>query len=75
MDLLTTRQAAELLHTSQSHLVKLLENGEIPFEEVGGDRRLRTADVLAYRAARAGERKKQLDELSRLSQEYEHGYR
>lgn len=72
---LTTQQAAELLHVSRPHLIKLLDEGKIPFEKVGTHRRLRIEDVLRYRATRASERKDQLDELSRLSQEFEGVYR
>lgn len=72
---LTTQQAAEVLHMSRPHLVKLLDRGEIPFERVGTHRRLRADDVLAYRGRRARQREQQLDELSQLSQELEGGYR
>jgi excisionase family DNA binding protein len=72
---LTTQQAAELLHVSRPHLIKILDRGDIPFEKVGTHRRLRIEDVLAYRARRAEERRSELDELSRLSQEFEGVYR
>jgi excisionase family DNA binding protein len=72
---LTTQQAAEMLHMSRPHLVKLLDRGEIPFHRVGTHRRLRAEDVLAYRGRRAEGRERQLDELSQLSQDLEGGYR
>jgi excisionase family DNA binding protein len=72
---LTTQQAAELLHVSRPHLIKLLDKGEIPFEKVGTHRRLRIEDLLDYRERRRAERREQLDELSRLSQEFEGSYR
>lgn len=72
---LTTQQAAELLHVSRPHLVKLLDRGEIPYEKVGTHRRVCVEDVLAYRTERAKRRREQLRELSQLSQDLEGGYR
>jgi excisionase family DNA binding protein len=72
---LTTQQAADLLRVSRPHLVKLLEEGEIPFHRVGTHRRIRIEDVLAYRNQSSKERRAKLDELTRLSEEFEGGYR
>lgn len=72
---LTTQEAADLLHVSRPHLVKLLDAGTIAHYKVGTHRRLRTEDVLAYREARAGVRREKLDELTRLSEELQGGYR
>lgn len=74
-DELSTQQAAELLHVSRPHLIKLLDEGEIPFHKVGTHRRVATADVLAYRAGRAAKRHEKLDELARVSEELPGGYR
>jgi excisionase family DNA binding protein len=71
---LTTQQAAELLHVSRPHLIKLLDQGKIPFEKVGTHRRVLVDDVLEYRKQRADQRREQLDELSRMSQEFEGSY-
>lgn len=76
---LTTQQAADLLHVSRPHLVKLLEKGEIPFRRTGpgagSHRRVLLDDVLHYRGQRARRRREQLRELTQMSQQVEGGYR
>jgi excisionase family DNA binding protein len=72
---LTSQQAADLLRVSRPHLVKLLDDGEIPFHRVGTHRRVRVEDVLAYRKRRFQNRREKLDELTRLSEDFEGGYR
>lgn len=71
---LTTQEAADLLHVSRPHLVKLLDDGAIAHYKVGTHRRVRIEDVLDYRKRRAGTRRDKLDELTRLSEELEGGY-
>jgi excisionase family DNA binding protein len=46
---LTTVEAAELLNVSRPFLIKQLEAGALAYHMVGTHRRLRLADVLAYR--------------------------
>lgn len=72
---LTTQEAADILHVSRPHLVKLLDEGVIPHYKVGTHRRVRVEDVLTYREQRAGVRREKLDELTRLSEELDGGYR
>jgi excisionase family DNA binding protein len=70
----TTQQAAELLHVSRPHVVRLCDEGKLPFERVGSHRRLRIEDVLDFKSARAKDRDAKLTELARLSQELPGGY-
>jgi excisionase family DNA binding protein len=71
---LTTQEAADLLHVSRPHLVKLLDEGRIPHHRVGTHRRVRLEDVLEFATERTERRRAELRELTRLSQEAEGGY-
>ena len=62
---LTTTQAAELLGVSRPTLVKMLDDGKVPFEQLNVHRTVRLADVVAYRDRRRTERGAVLDELTR----------
>jgi len=60
---LTTQEAADFLGISRPTLVKLLEQGQIPFEQPGRHRRVRLADVLAYRERVRRQRAAGLDRM------------
>ncbi|MFI9387177.1 helix-turn-helix domain-containing protein [Kutzneria sp. NPDC052558] len=66
---LTTQEAADLLGVSRPTLIKLLEDGKIPFEKPGRHRRIRLDDLLAYRDQRRQERREALDELVQQTEE------
>jgi len=72
---LTTQEVADLPHVSRPHLVKLLDEGSVPHHKVGTHRRVRVEDVLDYRERRGAIRRTKLDELARMSEELEGGYR
>ena len=61
---LTTRQAAELLQVSRTHLVQLLDAGRIPCRMVGSHRRVRAEDILAWRRETERHRREALDGLT-----------
>lgn len=67
---LTTQQAADVLNVSRQYLVRLLNEGRIPYNRTGKHRRLRIEDVLAFKEQRDNERGVSLDELTRLSEEF-----
>jgi len=66
---LTTQEAADLIGVSRPYLVRLLEEGKLPFTRTGRHRRIRLEDVLSYREQQRRERRHQLDELVRLSED------
>lgn len=61
---LTTQQAADHLGISRPTLVKLLEQGDIPFTKVGRHRRVKLQDLIEYEASARQARRRTLDELT-----------
>ena len=59
---------------SRPHLVTLLDGGRIPHRKVGSHRRVRVADLLAYKKVRYAEQRAALDELTADAQELGLGY-
>ena len=46
---MTTQAAAEFLNCSRPHVVKLLEEGKIPFTKVGRHRRIKMEDLSEFK--------------------------
>ncbi|HXR65046.1 MAG TPA: helix-turn-helix domain-containing protein, partial [Ktedonobacteraceae bacterium] len=67
--ILTTQEAADILHVSRPYLIKLLEEGEMPFTKVGLHRRIRFKDLRDYQKRRKEERRAALREMAHISQE------
>ncbi|MEE1621010.1 helix-turn-helix domain-containing protein [Zafaria sp. Z1313] len=66
---LTTQQAAELLGVTRPTVVRLLDEGRIPFEKPGTHRRVRLEDVLAYQESRKEEQYAALASLGAVDDE------
>lgn len=71
---LTTQEAADLLNVSRPHLVKLLEDGALPFHKTGRHRRVRFADLMQFKAARTQASERAMQELARQAQDLQMGY-
>ena len=71
---LTTQEAAMFLNVSRPYLIRLLEQGRIPFHKVGTHRRIRFDEIVKYREARDISSQEALRELVEQAQELGMGY-
>ena len=61
---MTTQEAADLLNVSRPYLVKLLDQKEIPYIQVGNRRKILAEDIFAYLQKRDANRRIILREFS-----------
>jgi excisionase family DNA binding protein len=61
---LTTQEAADFLGVSRPTLVKLLEEGKIPYEQPGRHRRIMFTDLLNYQERLREDRRAALDRMT-----------
>jgi excisionase family DNA binding protein len=66
---LTTFQAAELLNVSRPFLVRLLNEGKIPYHRIGTHRRIYAADLLEFKAGYRKQQRAAVAEMANLAQE------
>jgi excisionase family DNA binding protein len=66
---LTTQRAANILGVSRPFLVRLLENGDMPFHMVGSHRRIYLRDLLDYKRRRDAARHDAINDMARAEME------
>ncbi len=66
---LTTQEAADILNVSRPYLIKLLEEGTIPFVKTGTHRRIRFNELMEYKRYRDVERTRAINEIAQFSQD------
>ena len=73
-EMISAKEAAEILNVSLPHLVELTESGELNAVRIGDSVCLKSAEVRRYKDASMKQRKAALEELAKLSQELRLGY-
>jgi excisionase family DNA binding protein len=71
---LSTQQAADILNVSRPHIVKLLEEGHLPFKKTGTHRRIDLINLIQYQNRLKATRNEKLDFLTKQAQELNLGY-
>lgn len=66
---MTTQEAADILNVSRPHLVKLLNNNEIPHTKTGTHRRIKVKDVMDYKEKKDTQCRQSLNEMTEIMQE------
>ena len=70
----STQQAADMLNVSRPHIVKLLEQGVIPFKKTGSHRRILLEDLMKYAGQQKAITKRNLKMLAEQAQNLSLGY-
>jgi|SRR5215472_6775362 len=68
--MLTTQQAAELMHVSRPYLIGLLDADAMPYHMVGSSRRVALTDLLEYKREDEKSRARVHEELAGLRLEF-----
>jgi len=71
---LNTKQAADLLHASRSHVSKLLDEGALPYTRSGSRRLIKLADLVSYKAHRDAVNLATMDKIAAQAQALRLGY-
>ncbi|MFO7953779.1 MAG: helix-turn-helix domain-containing protein [Thioalkalivibrio sp.] len=71
---LSTQEAASILNVSRPFVIKLLEQGEIPFRKAGTHRRIRYEDLMRYKARMDSDSREAMDALAAQAQKLNMGY-
>ena len=66
---MTTQAAAEFIGCSRPHLVKLLEEGKIPFTKVGKHRRIKFDDIIQYKNKMKAQQKQNIIDIMNFDEE------
>jgi len=73
-EVISTQQAAKILQVSRPHIVKLIDNGEIPAIKIGTHRRVKLSDIINYQTSLKKLRNKNLKALAKQGQDLKMGY-
>jgi excisionase family DNA binding protein len=65
----TPNEAAEFLNVSRPYVAKLLDDGVLPYRQVGSHRRIPYADLAAYREQERARSRKAMQRLTRGSED------
>lgn len=71
---LTTQQAADLLGVSRPFLIKQIDEGHLPHHMAGTHRRIRFAELMAYKKAQQARQMQALEDLAAEGQGIGEGY-
>lgn len=68
--LLTTQQAADFLYVSRPYVIKLLDEGKLPYSMTGTHRRILFKDLADFKVVWDREREAAFQDLVRISEEF-----